>query len=103
MRGEHHRYASISDSYPPMLVGYMRLSQNTDLQRGALLAAGLRAISPRQFVPDAQLLTGPSGFTRTKRRSVIGEQPANAYTQAGVPRYGIAQKLHGAPEHTAAG
>jgi hypothetical protein len=31
-----------------------------------------------------------------KRRTVIGEQPADAYTQAGVPRYSIAQKLHGA-------
>ena len=44
----------ISDGYPPMLIGYMRVSSDTDrqstnLQRDALLAAG---IDPRHLFED---------------------------------------------------
>jgi DNA invertase Pin-like site-specific DNA recombinase len=45
---------SVFDGYPPMLVGYMRVSsgsdrQSTDLQRDALLAAG---VDPRHLFED---------------------------------------------------
>ncbi len=44
----------VFDGYPPMLVGYMRVSsdsdrQSTDLQRDALLAAG---VDPRHLFED---------------------------------------------------
>lgn len=48
----------VFDGYPPMLVGYMRVSsdsdrQSTDLQRDALLAAG---VDPRHLFEDRALL-----------------------------------------------
>ncbi|WP_446479881.1 hypothetical protein [Bradyrhizobium canariense] len=51
----------ISDAYPPMLVGYMRVSsdsdrQSTDSQRDALLAAGVDLVTGLGFATTTTMV-----------------------------------------------